>query len=147
MKFNWGTGITIFIILFFVATVSFVVFTTTVKFNLVEEDYYPKGLKYDEQRLKIAHTTALAQKVKVILDGKNLFIQFPDSFPGRSISGKVHIYRPSDETLDKTLEIAAGEGNTMAIPVNNMTKGKYLVKIDWQFNKIDYYQEETVILQ
>ena len=147
MKFNWGTGITIFIIFFFITTVSFVVFTTTVKFNLVEEDYYPKGLQYDLQRKKIANTAALPQKVHVFLERQNLVIQFPDSFPGRSISGKVHIYRPSDESLDKTVEISAGEANTMAIPVNNLTKGKYLIKIDWQWNKVDYYQEEPVIIQ
>ncbi len=147
MKFTWGHGILIFIILFVIATVSFVIFTFSVTYNLVEEDYYPKGLKYGDQIKKIANTSVLSQKVIVSLQQNNVCVLFPDTCKGHKISGSIHIYRPSDERMDQQLPISLDTSNQMLIPVVKMIHGKYLLKIDWKIDATSYYQEETVMIK
>ena len=49
MKFNWGTGILIFLILFLMAAAVFIGFAMRQDVNLVHEDYYEKGVDYERQ--------------------------------------------------------------------------------------------------
>ncbi|MCK5078307.1 MAG: FixH family protein, partial [Bacteroidales bacterium] len=44
IKINWGTGILIFLVIFFIAIFSFVYFSFQLQINLVEDDYYPKEI-------------------------------------------------------------------------------------------------------
>ena len=49
MKFNWGTGILIFLILFLLGSAAFIVFAFRQDVNLVHKDYYEKGVDYTQQ--------------------------------------------------------------------------------------------------
>ncbi len=48
MKFTWGTGIFIFLILFLLAAAFFIGFAMRQDVNLVHEDYYERGVEYTE---------------------------------------------------------------------------------------------------
>ena len=49
MKFNWGTGIFMFLALFLLASAAFIIFAVRQDVNLVHKDYYEKGVDYTEQ--------------------------------------------------------------------------------------------------
>ena len=49
MKFNWGTGILVFLILFLSASAVFIFFAMRQDVNLVHEDYYEQGVDYSAQ--------------------------------------------------------------------------------------------------
>ena len=51
MKFNWGTGILIFLILFLLAAGLFIGFAMRQDVSLVHEDYYEKGADHSQQML------------------------------------------------------------------------------------------------
>ena len=51
MKFNWGTGIGLFYVVFVVIMVSMVMFSARNNIDLVQEDYYEKDLNYESFRL------------------------------------------------------------------------------------------------
>ena len=42
VKFNWGTGVVIFLLLFLAAIITFVVFAFHQDVNMVHQDYYEK---------------------------------------------------------------------------------------------------------
>ena len=50
MKFNWGTGIFTFIIIFLLLCVAFIIFAVRQGVNLVHDDYYEKGVDYSEDQ-------------------------------------------------------------------------------------------------
>ena len=68
MKFDWGTGILIFLILFLLAAAAFMVFAFKQDVNLVYKDYYNKGVDYTEQMDVIARSenyySALATRLE-----------------------------------------------------------------------------------
>ena len=64
MKFNWGHGIAAFIGFFFIAIFSFIFFTLQFETNLVEEDYYPKEIAYQEKIDKMHNTELLKEKIR-----------------------------------------------------------------------------------
>jgi hypothetical protein len=49
MKFNWGTGIFLFLIIFIGLAVAFMIFAFNQEISLVHKDYYKKGVDYDQE--------------------------------------------------------------------------------------------------
>ena len=145
MKFNWGTGILIFIILFFIAIFSFVYFASTVKINLGEEDYYPKELAYQNIIDKKNNTKSLPEKITFEHRGNTLIISFPAIIEGKKPGGTILLYRPSDYTLDIEHKINTDAEGRQFISTEQLLPGKYIIKIDWVLDSIQYYQEEIFI--
>ncbi|MEI7662776.1 MAG: FixH family protein [Bacteroidota bacterium] len=146
MKWNWGTGIFIFIVLFLIACFAFLYYAQHQKFSLVEEDYYPKELRYEEKLVKMRNTNALLMQMMIRLDKSSLIIQFPGDFKGKKVSGSVNIYRPSDERLDLLLPVAADTSLIQSVPLNKLTQGRYVVKVDWSSEGKYYYKELDVFI-
>jgi len=131
MKWNWGTGIFIVIVLFLGACISFIIWSQTQKWSLVEEDYYPRELRHEEKLVKIRNATALTGELQVRITGAVMTLQFPADFRGKTLSGTIDIYRPSDEKLDVILPVKVDSSLTQAIPLNKLSRGRYIVKVDW----------------
>ncbi len=146
MKINWGTGILIFIILFLIAIISFVIFANTQKVNLVEEDYYPKELNFDSQMEKQANTEALTEKVSIGLNADSLiFIHFPEFFDPKQVEGSILIYRPSDDKEDILYKIQLDTNSYQFLPAGELLPGKYIIKLDWTSEGVEYFQEQIII--
>ncbi|MFZ4523680.1 MAG: FixH family protein [Bacteroidales bacterium] len=146
MKWNWGTGIFIVIVLFLGACVTFIIYTQKQKWSLVEEDYYPKELRHEEKLVKMRNYNALSSQMQVNLDKINLIVQFPNDFHGNQLKGTIDVYRPSDETLDVILPVAPDTSMVQLIPLARLSKGRYIVKIDWSSEGKDYYKEQDIFI-
>ncbi len=145
MKFNWGAGILIFIILFFIAIFSFVYYTTTHDINLVEKDYYPKELEYNTQQEKMSNTAALDEKISFDKSAALIIIQFPAFTIEDTVKGNIQLYRPSDFKKDIVIPISIDTNLIQQVQASSLLPGKYIIKVDWTFKGISYYQEEVYI--
>ncbi|KXK40934.1 MAG: FixH family protein [Saprospiraceae bacterium] len=147
MKFNWGTGLGLFLILF-VLTLVFVVYQSTkVHDSLVVEKYYEEDLAYQSMMEKKQNTASLAQKVqiKLIDGGKWILLKFPgDDYS--NITGKVQLFSPITEEEDQVFKLELNPNAEFRIPVSELRKGKYRVKLNWQQKGVPYYQEEVIII-
>ncbi|WP_430816185.1 FixH family protein [Carboxylicivirga sp. RSCT41] len=146
MKFNWGHGIVLVIVCGVIGFLSLVFITTRERIDMVTDDYYPKELKYDNQIEKQKNYNALSQKVQVNIDGV-FEISFPDNIANAgSIKGIVHVYRPSDKSLDIEEAIKLDEHYKMRIPLSKLKSGKYELIIEWQANGQPYLTKQDVFI-
>ena len=146
LKFNWGTGIFIFLILFFIAIFSFVYFAFMQEVDLVEEDYYPKELNYEQQIKKRNNLKQLGEEIRLTQFKNQLTLVFPLSQDYKEIKGEILVYRPSDSRSDLKYKIELDSTNTQTINASKFLNGKYVVKVDWSCNEVKYYQELILIL-
>ena len=146
MKWSWGTGIFIVIVLFLGACVAFIIYSTHQKWSMVEEDYYPKELRYEEKLIKMRNANALGMQLQDRLDKTNLILQFPIDFHGKALSGNINIYRPSDENLDVILPVSTDTSLTQLISLHKLSKGRYVVKVDWTSEGKDYFKEQDIFI-
>ena len=146
MKWNWGTGIFIVIVLFLGACTAFIIYSQRQKWSLVEEDYYPKELRHEEKLIKMRNANALVAQLSVGIEKPNLAIRFPADFKGKVLSGSIDIYRPSDEALDVILAVATDTSLVQFVPLQRLTQGRYVVKVDWSCGGKDYYREQDIII-
>ena len=147
IKWNWGTKLLIGMLLFMALMIGFMVSTFMQDINLVEKDYYNKELKYQEQINKESNTRQLEEKISIENINDHLIIAFPDEFITDSIKGEILLYRPSNSKLDIKIPIELNNENTISIPTQNLIKGKYEVKIDYEYLGKPYFQKKTVFIK
>ena len=142
---NWGYKI-LFVYLAFVAGILLMVFKSSVqKRDLVTPDYYAKELKYQQRIDAVKKTQALSAPVKYELINQQMLISFPKEFTGKSITGSILLYCPSDNNKDIEQPFSVStNAYTMQLPVNK--KGLYEVQISWQADGISYYFENKLTL-
>ncbi len=147
MRFNWGTGLTIFFILF-IATLGFVLFKSRqVENSLVMDNYYDEDLKYQEHYDKLTNTSALKIGVKIENDKQTGKVSIV--FPGDSTSvvkGTALLYNPASQKADVKYDFELKKSLQYFIPVDTLSKGKWKIKLDWTQDGKPYYYEETIII-
>ncbi len=144
IKFNWGTGIFAFIILFLISMVALVYFSMQQRFDLVEIEYYPQGLEYQKQIDRIANASKLSAPVAIVQKADSLFFQFPPEMKDKQVKGIVFMFRPSDMTADFSDSLKFDSTLVQRIPVASMTAGRYIAKISWTMDGKEFYHEQGV---
>ena len=146
MKFNWGTGIFIFLILFVVGAVSFVIFTLQFDVNLVHNDYYEKGVDYSEQMRMDARSAVFKNAIQVNSDDKYLVLNIEESLASKIDSGNVLLFRPSDSKRDISISVEKNSSN-ISFSRNDLIKGRYILKFSWYSEGIEYEIDRQVNIQ
>lgn len=148
MKWNWGTGLFVFFVLF-VGILAFVLYQSTKVDNaLVMDNYYEEDLNYQSHYEKKQNTASLAEKVLVSYDREKneLHLQFPAIHAAESgITGNIWLYRPSDKGQDVNQSFQLVDTLKWTKHIGSLDKGRWKVKIDWVMGAKPYYQEEELI--
>ena len=147
MTLNWGTGIAATYIVFAVATSGFVVFAMHRPVSLVSPDYYADSLREDQQLAAIRNAQTLATPPVIECDGR---VRIRVSIPAEQAStarGSITLYRASDVSADRTLDLKPGADGEQEVWVGNLSRGLWLVKLRWSADGRDYYFERPVTLR
>ena len=146
MKFNWGTGIFIFLVLFLLACAAFIIFAISQDVNLVHKDYYEKGVNYSEQMNVNARSKQYYSSIHTQLFNEYLRVDFEDSLALKIDSGNVLLYRPSNSRQDIILPLNLVE-NSILISKENLVSGRYILKMTWYFDGQKYQVDKPVNIQ
>jgi hypothetical protein len=146
MKFNWGTGILIFLILFLLACAAFIIFAMRQDVNLVHKDYYEKGVDHTDKMNVDARSTQFGDKIQIDYTDEYLLIQFDESMIASIDSGKVMLYRPSGSKQDALFPMIFSE-NIIKIPKENLIPGRYILKLSWYSEGLKYDIDKPVNFQ
>lgn len=140
-KFNWGHGLVIFFILF-VGTLGMVLYKSfSINRDLVKEDYYIDDLELKALVEKKQNANRLEGfKINYESADKVITIHFPE---GMNPNGKIQLYRPSDKSKDMMFPIEVDSEWKCVIPISNIDRGLWRIKLDWSDGVNSYYTEEV----
>lgn len=147
MKWNWGTKLLISMIAFMLFLIVFFVLMSRQTFFLVEKDYYPKGLEYQQKIDKKDNAKLLDEQILLENKGDFLVFTFQPFFNAEEIAGNIVLYRPSDGTKDIAMTIQLDSLHQHIFPVQDVLKGKYIAKIDYSYEDKGYYEEIPVLIK
>ncbi len=145
IKFNWGTGIVIAMVLFMAFILQFVYRSVAIdkySHELVSEDYYKDELYYQQEIDKINNGNQLEQNITFERVKEGFLITFPQQMDVSKITGTVEFQRPSNKSLDFQQEISL-KGSKLLINHTNLVSGKWKVKIDWKYDDKEYMLKEA----
>ena len=147
MKINWGTGI----VLAFIGFIAFIMyFVLSMNFNdkydhqLVTEDYYKQELEYQNDIDKVNNSKTLEENISFKKANEGLVFKFPENFDPKKITGKVFLYRPSNEHLDFETPISLSE-SYLLVPDKRLLDGRWNITIDWQYNETSYLFKKSIV--
>lgn len=146
MKFNWGTGILIFLILFLMACGIFIAFAMRQKVELVHEDYYEKGVDHSTQMEVEKRSAPYQDAIQAVQLEETLQISMTDSVADRCDSARIELYRPSDNHLDMNMSYDPGRG-ALVISRENLTAGRYILKLSWYSGGLKYEADRTLNIE
>ena len=144
---NFGHKIGIFYGLFVIFMITLVTLCVKQKdVSLVSNDYYKKEIDYQAEIEKQRNAGQLTSPVKIVYAGESQQVSliFPEEQIGAT--GKVQFYRPSDAKKDFTVDLTLQESTVQKIHVNTLTKGLWVVKIEWAKAGKAYLKEEKIVL-
>jgi hypothetical protein len=145
MKFHWGTGILIFLILFLLACGLFIAFAMRQEVSLVHEDYYEKGVDHSQQMMVEARSAQFKNDIGTRFRESALLIDIKSSLSARMDSAHFHLYRPSDSTYDIESPFEAGD-SPFIIPGEELISGRYILKVYWTWEGLKYEVDQTVFI-
>ena len=144
IKWNWGTGILLSIIIFMAILIGLVYVFMNQDVDLVTKDYYSKELKYQDRINKINNTSELGKDVGILLQNNFVKLTFPDSVFNNKASGIIYFYRPSGSKKDFTVPVAVLNNNTQLVNTAVLEKGLWKVKVEWGMGGRDFYSEKSI---
>lgn len=147
IKFNWGTGIFIFIVIFVVSMLGIVYLSFQQNNELVEESYYPQGIEYQQQidRKAMAHLLSSAILAKQV--DNEIIITYPREFRDLGFDkGEIYFYRPSSQKSDFREVMVPDTALNQRFSLDKFQAGKYIVKYSWTMNGEDYYDEQSLMI-
>ena len=144
MKMNWGTGLAIWLVIFVTAILTFVTFAFNQDVNLVNKEYYQKGVHYDDIRKERERGKTQEKYFTINQEGENVNLTFDkDYFKSIKILD-VQFYRPSDRRKDLHLQF---ETNVLNVSKSQLIKGRYQLNVSWEKDGKEYMLEKYFFLK
>lgn len=145
IKFTWGTGLFITIIIFVSFFISFILFSLTQDVNLVSKDYFPEEIAYESKLQRIKNANKLKDKIRIEQSDNQIIINYPKSFENKKLSGTIKFYYVTSYRFDFALKINV-QSNKQTIHLHKLKKGRYYLQIDWKVGETEYFQEFKIKL-
>ena len=149
IKFNWGTGIVVAMVAFMIFILSFVYKTIAIdkyEHQLVSEDYYKDELHYQQEIDKLNNAAKLTRNIELSNTGNGVKILFPEDMDFTKISGTILFQRLSNDKLDFSQGIQL-TNNSQVITEEKLVEGKWVVRIEWNYNNQEYLFKESWFYQ
>lgn len=144
---NWGHKIAFLYIGFVVIVLASVIFAVTQRIDLVTDNYYDKGIKYQEQINKNQRTKALKEKTEISISDRIIKIKFPN-LPDKNIANDfILLYRPSDPSKDLKVTISTDTLGVQQIPADKLASGFWKVKMGWTSSGAEYSDEGNFFMK
>ena len=144
---NWGYKL-MFVFIAFGVFMGFMVYSClNSPISLVSAEYYKDELNYQEVIDGTKSSNKLSEQVKVSQEGEYIQLQFPAEMKQLSPAGNVWFYCVSDGKKDRKFALATDKHGIQLFALNEFSKGRYLVKIEWKALETGYYTEKEINIQ
>lgn len=140
---NWGTKLVTGMLLFmgFIITLS-VMMIRSKSDDLVESDYYEKGLAYDVAYTRKQQVKTDAAEPEIIVAHNQLQIIFK-----RPAQGKIKLRHASNKEKDRILDFKNGASNEVIVPIEQLDRGLWHLVLDWDSDAKAYLFEQDIHLK
>ncbi len=140
---NWGTKLIIGMLSFmtFIIVLA-VLMIRSESDDLVESDYYEKGINYNVDYNKKENVINDKAAPKVSIVNNAIVLTF-----SHHAEGKVKLIRTADKRMDQTLVLSTDSANQFQLPMAGKASGLWKLQLDWESNGKPYLYEKEVILQ
>lgn len=144
MNMNWGTKIVMGMVTFMLFIVGMVIYMFFVhgRDALIEENYYEKGINYNEEYNAKLNTINDNAQPTIQINKQQIIISLKDN-----ASYKLVLMRAANNADDLKLEgNTIGASNLILIDKNKMGKGLWFLNLQWHSGNKEYQFKKNLML-
>ena len=149
MKFNFGTGLVIAMGLFMIFILQYVIrvqIDSRFDNEWVTENYYQQEIEVDGKRDREINAVKLENTLEISLVEEGVVVEFPGNVKHENITGKIFLYRPSDQKQDFEFPISLSSSNLL-IPKSNLADGRWDIQVEWSYDGVAYRNVENLVIK
>lgn len=147
MKWNWGTGLVVAMAAFIGFILYMVITMSTNKkysHDLVTESYYAKEMAYQTEIDAETNTNNLKENIEGKKTKEGWLLSFPSELEASKVTGKVFLYRPSNQQLDFDFPLVLSRSNLL-IPDKQLVDGRWNITIEFEYNGTSYLYKKSIV--
>ena len=144
MKINWGHKLVFFTILFMLFIITMVFLMVTQKVDLVEADYYEKGINYQQELNKHNAVKGMDHQITYLASMHQLTFQ---TAMGGQVQGTAYFYRPSDSKLDFNIPFTLDNEGKFLYSTQALTKGLWKVTFEWRVGEVNMATAKEIFVE
>ena len=140
---NWGTKIILGLGAFMLFIIGSSIYMVSKDSDtLIDDDYYEKGLAYDQVYDRKQNLQDDRARPKLKIDKDTLSI----TFITKENKGELVFKRPSDGSLDKKLPFYTAT-EVLKLPVSSLERGNWSLEINWTNQDKQYIDNQSLFVQ
>ena len=145
----WPIAIVSYFIFFIGCVAAFITWAVKQNMDLVRKDYYEEEIRFQQQMDKVRRTQPFQAAIAVAYNSTAglLEIALPAAHTGDDFSGRIHLYRPSDASLDLSLPLSVNSAGQQKIATGQLRSGLWKVRLSWTAGEQDYFSERSIIVE
>lgn len=147
MHMGWGTRIVIAFVAGTCFLLYFVVRSMMITTEMTEDNYYAKELAFNTHIEGVDNAKKLAHPITIMDTAGIIRITIDSSIAASLENGEVHFYNAASEKADRKLPLKTASSGNYFYDKTLFNKGKYIVKLSFDYNKKPYYTEETIFIK
>lgn len=144
----WPIGIVAYFALALIFLISFIVWASRQREDLVSENYYDKEVRYQQQLDQMNRAQPLQSQIAVAYDAvlQNIVITLPAGQALKAV-GQIRLYRPSDARLDRDLPLAVDAAGLQRLDAKDLSQGLWKVRVRWNVGGEDFFVDRSVVVK
>jgi len=143
---GWGTRIVIAYVAGICFLLYFVIRSMMITTEMTEDNYYAKELAFNTHIEGVENAKKLATPITIIDTAGTIRITI-DSITAASLeNGEVHFYNAASERADRKVPLKASSSGKYFFDKTLFVKGKYIIRVNFDFDKKPFYTEQTIFI-
>lgn len=143
---NWGYKIIIVFTLFAAGILTLVTKSMRTRIDMVTADYYGEELRYQQVIDGRKEAQTLSAPITIDQTASTVTLAFPAEMQHIPLNGQVLFYKASDSRQDVTIPLDKHTDGIVILDKNKLHKGSYRVKVQWEANGKQYFQENAMMV-
>ena len=144
----WPISIIAFFTIAILGCGTFIAFCSRYPADLISPNYYEEEVGYQAQIDRLKFTQQQAPQASVSYDAvrKQILLSLGSQKPGTKTSGRILLYRPSAQNLDRQLELAPNAHGVQFLDAASLAPGLWKVQVSWTANEGQYFMDQQIVL-
>lgn len=142
----WPYGIVVAFLIFCSFMIGFAVYSTNNKTELLADDYYDQGIRYQEVIDGMARMKQLKQGELLNMASDSITIALPNALIDAD-SGSLRFYKPDSEALDFRKELGSLQSGQWQLAKAELSPGPWQVVVEVYHAGELYYHEQRLVIE
>jgi nitrogen fixation protein FixH len=142
----WPAAIIAYFVVFISALVTWVVYASHQRVDLVRNDYYEKEILFQQQIDATRRGQQVGMNVAYDAAQQTITIRLAESRPISATEGSIHFYRPDNARLDHDVPMSLAADGIQKINATALTPGLWKVRLSWRADGQDYYFDQPLVV-